>query len=73
MLYSHTSDKEREEFDREFRMLAMLRHPNVVSLYGMASDRSTARLYIVQDYVDGGDLRTLLHDNERFRSLYSSQ
>lgn len=48
MLYSYTGDKERAEFDREFKMLAMMRHPNVVQLYGMAHDPATENLYIIQ-------------------------
>ena len=29
-------------------MLAMLRHPNIVALYGMSHDRLTDHLYLVQ-------------------------
>jgi len=60
MLYSHSGDKERGEFDREFKMLAMMRHPNVVQLYGMAHNPSTDSLFIVQEFVGGGDVRSLL-------------
>lgn len=46
-------------FDREFRMLSTMRHPNIVALYGMAHDPGTDQLYIVQEFVGGGNLHDL--------------
>ena len=50
----------RGEFDREFRALASLHHPNIVAFYGMARDKDRGVLYMVQEFCGGGDLWALL-------------
>ena len=52
-------DRFRERFIRESRLAASLDHPNVIPIYeaGSGSD-----LFIAMRYVEGSDLRTLLHE-----------
>lgn len=56
----HTDPGMRERFEREARMLARLRHPNVVSVHDMGE--SNGRFYIVMDLLPGGSLEGRLAD-----------
>lgn len=47
-------------FDREARAIAMLKHPNIVSIYRFNEVRSV--YYMAMEYVDGADLRWVLKD-----------
>jgi len=51
---------DRQEFDREFRVLASLHHPNIVTFFGMVRDRERGALYNVQELCTGGDLGQFL-------------
>lgn len=46
-----------EDFQREFRVLTQLRHPNLVNVYDYGVTRS-GTLYFTMDYLEGQDLRT---------------
>lgn len=50
----------KEVFLNEARIMAKIRHPNVVSLYGVIDDDEGCAL--VMEYVDGGSLYDLLHN-----------
>jgi serine/threonine protein kinase/WD40 repeat protein len=50
----------RERFVRESRLAASLDHPNVIPIYEAGA--SGGDLFIAMRYVEGTDLRTLLHD-----------
>ncbi len=50
----------RERFVRESRLAASLDHPNVIPIYEAGA--SGADLFIAMRYVEGTDLRTLLHE-----------
>lgn len=49
-----------ERFLREARTLALLNHPHIVSLYEVG--RAGASWYILMEYVDGVNLRSLIED-----------
>jgi serine/threonine-protein kinase len=49
----------RERFKRECALAASLRHPNVVTT--IASGETEGHLYLAMEYVDGSDLREILH------------
>src|SRR5215216_738944 len=49
----------RERFLRESQLAASLDHPNVVPIYD--ADEADGVLYIAMRYVEGSDLRELLH------------
>ena len=48
-----------ERFKREARTMAKLDHPNIVRVftYGQNSEKNKRSLYIVMEYIPGGDLR----------------
>jgi len=50
-------------FQREARAAANLEHPNIVTVYDVGQDGD--RHYIVMEYVDGHDLKTLIRRNVR--------
>ena len=45
-------------FEREAKVVATLRHPNIVQVYDF--DAEAGLYYMVMEYIDGGTLRTLL-------------
>ena len=53
-------DRFRERFVRESRLAASLDHPNVIPIYEAGA--SAGDLFIAMRYVEGTDLRTLLHE-----------
>ncbi len=50
----------RERFRREARAVAQLEHPNIVSVYRFGEHNSL--YYMAMSFIDGADLRWLLHD-----------
>jgi eukaryotic-like serine/threonine-protein kinase len=52
------SEEDRHRFLREGRAAAQLRHPNILPVHEVAHEGDT--VYIVSDYIEGGDLRTYL-------------
>src|SRR5262249_59947033 len=62
------SDKAaRERFRREASAAAMLRHPNIITIYDFAETGDAAiPAYIVMDFINGTPLREMLHSQGRF-------
>ena len=58
--FYRTYGDDRRRFDREFRVLASLHHPNIVTFFGMVRDRERGALYNVQELCTGGDLGQFL-------------
>ncbi|HSQ20381.1 MAG TPA: protein kinase, partial [Blastocatellia bacterium] len=57
-----TDDAARARFRREASAAAMLRHPNVITIYDFAeTDNQTIPAFIVMDLINGAPLRELLH------------
>ena len=50
----------RERFDRESQVAASIDHPNVIAIYEAGG--SEGQLFIAMRYVEGRDLRALLHE-----------
>lgn len=48
------SDEEKKEAENEVSILSLLKHPNIVCYNNSFTQRN--RLYIVQEFADGGDL-----------------
>ena len=53
----------RARFERECRLAAALDHPHVVAVFHAGEERGL--LYVTMRYIDGTDLGTLLHAEER--------
>jgi len=52
-----------ERFQREARAAANLDHPNIVTVFDVGKDDD--RHYIVMEFVDGQDLKTMIRQNDR--------
>jgi serine/threonine protein kinase len=57
-----TATKAREAALAEADMLQRLRHPNIVSCYEVCWDSERAVVWLSLDYMDGGDLQTVLNN-----------
>lgn len=51
-----------ERFEREARALALLSHPNIISVFDFGQAEELC--YLITEYVDGVNLRTLLRDGK---------
>lgn len=49
-----------ERFRREARLLAMISHPHVMSIFDYGTMPSTGEPYLVTEYVENGDLRKMM-------------
>ncbi|TBR21197.1 serine/threonine protein kinase, partial [bacterium] len=56
--------RERERFLQEARMVARLRHPNLVEIYSIEEDGPDA--YLVFEFVEGQNLHEMLQEKGRF-------
>jgi serine/threonine protein kinase len=52
------TDRQRRQFIRDAEHAARLKHPGIVTIYGIESDGD--RLFIIQEYLAGGDLKQRL-------------
>ena len=48
-----------ERFLNEARIVAALRHPQIITIYDIGAEGEV--LYIVMEYIDGGDLKSRLN------------
>ena len=55
-----TSPEARRQFEREAHLLARLSHPNLPRVSDHFTNPGTNRQYLVMDYVEGEDLKTLV-------------
>ena len=53
------------DFEREAAIMAKLRHPNIVQIYGICRDDVTSSYCIVMEFMGGGALDSLLYNRER--------
>jgi serine/threonine protein kinase len=70
----HLRDEDRRRFEREAMSIAILYHPNIVSLieYGVSGDKGVP--YMVLEYVKGGrDLGRLMDEKRRRRETWDRE
>jgi len=56
VLLKNLSDKEKENAINEVRILASIKHPNIISYKEAFGDKASDSLCIVMELVDAGDL-----------------
>jgi len=54
--YGSMSEKEKQLVVSEVNILRELRHPNIVRYFDRVIDKTSAKIYIVMEYCEGGDL-----------------
>lgn len=59
----------RERFTRESQIAASIDHPNLIAIY--EAGEAERQLFIAMRYVDGTDLRTLLHEQGRLEEAHT--
>lgn len=53
-------------FEREWRLMKECRHPNVVLYLGLSrAPDPDGRIFIISEFIDGGNLRSYIHDKHR--------
>ncbi|KAI0688497.1 kinase-like protein [Cytidiella melzeri] len=53
-------------FEREWRLMKETRHPNVVLYLGLSrAPDPDGRIFIISEYIEGGNLRNYIHDKTR--------
>jgi len=58
--YGNMSEREKHQLVTEVNVLKELRHPNIVRFYERIIDKSAQKLWIIQEYCEGGDLSQLI-------------
>jgi NIMA (never in mitosis gene a)-related kinase len=54
--YGIMSEKEKQQIVSEVNILRGLSHPNIVKYYYRIIDKQKAKIFIIMEYCDGGDL-----------------
>ncbi|KAK2945861.1 putative G2-specific protein kinase nimA [Blattamonas nauphoetae] len=67
--YAGMSEKEKTLLVNEVNILRELHHPNIVRYYDRIVDKHNAKLYIIMEYCDGGDLGRVIR-RCREKSVY---
>lgn len=63
VILKNLSDKERENAINEVRILASVKHPNIISYKESFLDKESESLCIVMEIVDAGDLYGMITKN----------
>jgi NIMA (never in mitosis gene a)-related kinase len=66
--YGKMSEKEKQMIVSEVNILRELRHPNIVKYYDRIIDRDSAKIFIIMEYCEGGDIATLIKASKREKS-----
>jgi NIMA (never in mitosis gene a)-related kinase 2 len=61
------SEKEKQMLVSEVNILRELNHPNVVKYYDRVIDKNSAKIFIVMEYCEGGDISTLIKNSRKGR------
>ena len=66
--YGKMSEKEKQMIVSEVNILRELRHPNIVKYYDRIIDREKAKIFIIMEYCEGGDIATLIKNSKKEKS-----
>ena len=55
--FGSMSDKEKQQIVSEVNILRQLNHPHIVKYVDRIVDKQQAKIFIIQEYCDGGDLQ----------------
>ena len=59
------SEKEKQMIVSEVNILRELSHPNIVRYYDRIIDRESAKIYIVMEFCEGGDIASLIKNHKK--------
>ncbi|HUB08747.1 MAG TPA: serine/threonine-protein kinase [Myxococcales bacterium] len=60
-------------FLNEARLAAVINHPNVVSIFELGQDAETESYYMAMEFIDGCNLKRIVHDAARTRSRFAPE
>ena len=63
--YGKMSEKEKQMLVSEVNILRELNHPNIVRYYDRVIDRHSAKIFIVMEFCEGGDISTLIKNSRK--------
>ena len=63
--YGKMAEKEKQQLVSEVNILRDLKHPNIVRYYDRIIDKQKAKIYIVMEYCEGGDMGQLIKKCKR--------
>eukprot|EP00347_Sterkiella_histriomuscorum_P005663 403355737 len=71
--YGKMSDKEKQQLVSEVNILRELKHPNIVRYYDRIIDKESAKIFIVMEYCEGGDMAALIKKHKREKQYVSEE
>lgn len=60
MNYGKMQEKEKQQLVSEVNILRDLSHPNIVKYYDRIIDKQNAKIYIIMEFCEGGDLAQII-------------
>jgi NIMA (never in mitosis gene a)-related kinase len=60
LAYGRMSEKEKQQLVSEVNILRELHHPNIVRYYDRIIDKEQAKIFIVMEYCERGDMAQLI-------------
>lgn len=63
--YGKMSEMEKQMLVSEVNILRELHHPHIVKYYDRVIDRDNAKIFIVMEFCEGGDISTLIKNSKR--------
>ena len=63
--YGTMSEREKQLLVSEVNILRELRHPNITRYYDRVIEKEKAKLYIVMEFCQGGDLAALIRRKKK--------
>ena len=65
MDYGYMSTREKQQLVAEVNILRELKHPNIVKYHDRILDKRNAKIYVVMEFCEGGDLSRLIKSLKR--------